>query len=129
MTEPSGDAGRAAAPAAGARGAESASMTVWGRRAARAYLLVAGLALAAMLVETLLGRPGAGSTIAAVLAAPWSMLVAAFAPPLPRDWPLAAGLAVRMAPLALFMLLNAAIVAGIAARYEHDVRSGRPARS
>jgi hypothetical protein len=104
-------------------------MSAWGRRAALVYLVVGGLALVAMLVETLLGHPGAGSVIAAVLAAPWSMLIAAFAPPLPRDWPLAAGLAVRMAPLALFMLLNAAIVAGIAARYEHDVRSARPARS
>lgn len=103
------------------------SMTEWGRRAARIYLLAAGLALAAMLVETLLGHPGVGSMFAAILAAPWSMLVAALAPPLPGDWPLPAGLAVRMVPLALFMLLNAAIVAGIAARSERDLRLGRSA--
>jgi hypothetical protein len=104
-------------------------MSAWGRRAARVYLLVGGLALVAMLVETLLGHPGVGSMFAAILASPWSMLVAAFAPPLPRDLPLAAGLAARMVPLALFMLLNAAIVAGIAARSERDLRSGRPVRS
>lgn len=98
------------------------NMTLWGRRAARMYLIVAGIALLAMLVETLLGHPGAGSIFAAILAAPWSMLVAKFLPELPRDWPLAAGLAVRMVPLALFMLLNAAIVAGIAARSERDMR-------
>jgi hypothetical protein len=34
---------------------------------------------------------------------------------------MAAGLAVRMIPLALFMLLNAAIVRGIAARAERDL--------
>ncbi len=97
-------------------------MTRWGQRAARGYLIVAGLALVAMLVETLLGHPGTGTMFAATLAAPWSMLAASFLPPLPRDWPMAAGLVVRMAPLALFMLLNAAIVAGIAARSERDVR-------
>lgn len=97
-------------------------MARWGRRAALLYLGVAGLALVAMLVETLLGHPGTGSMFAAILAAPWSMLAASFLPPLPRDWPMAAGLAIRMAPLALFMLLNAAIIAGIAARSERDVR-------
>jgi len=85
------------------------------------YLVVCALALAAMLVETVLGHPGTGSVLAAILAAPWSMLVAGFAPPLPRDWPLAAGLAARMVPLGLFMLLNAAIIAGIAARSERDL--------
>jgi hypothetical protein len=97
-------------------------MTLWCRRAARVYLIVAGLALVAMLVETLLGHPGTGTMFAAILAAPWSMLAAALLPPLPRDWPMAAGLAIRMAPLALFMLLNAAIIAGIAARSERDLR-------
>jgi len=82
---------------------------------------VCALALLAMAIETLLGHPGTGSMIAAFLAAPWSMLVAGLAPPLPSDWPLAAGLAVRMVPLALFMLLNAAIVRGIAARSERDL--------
>ena len=104
------------------------SMTLWGRRVARIYLIVAGLALLAMLVETLLGRPGTGSMFAAILAAPWSMLVAAFLPPLPQDWPLAAGLAVRMVPLALFMLLNAAIVAGMAARSERNLAGAHGAR-
>ena len=93
----------------------------WGRRVARTYLVVCGLALIAMLVETIAGHPGMGSMFAAILAAPWSMLVAGLAPPLPRDWPLAAGLAVRMIPLALFMVLNAAIVRGIAARSERDL--------
>ncbi len=97
------------------------SMTAWGRRAALVYLGVGALALAAMAIETVLGHPGIGSMFAAFLSVPWSMLVAGFAPPLPRDWPLAAGLAVRMLPLALFMLLNAAIVAGIAARSERDL--------
>jgi hypothetical protein len=100
---------------------EESAMSRWGRRASRTYLAVCALALLAMLVETLLGRPGTGSMIAAILAAPWSMLVAGLAPPLPRDWPLAAGLAVRMLPLALFMLLNAAIVRGIASRSERDL--------
>src|SRR5262245_11611289 len=96
-------------------------MSQWGRRASRTYLIVCALALLAMLVETVLGHPGTGSMIAAILAAPWSMLMAGLAPPLPRDWPLAAGLAVRMLPLALFMLLNSAIVRGIASRSERDL--------
>ena len=97
------------------------SMTAWGRRAALVYLGLGALALAAMAIETVAGHPGIASMFAAFLAVPWSMLVAGLAPPLPRDWPLAAGLAVRMLPLALFMLLNAAIVAGIAARSERDL--------
>jgi hypothetical protein len=56
------------------------------------------------------------------------MLVAGFAPPLPANLPMALGLALRMAPLALFMLLNAAIVAGIAARSERDL-TGRGVRA
>lgn len=104
------------------------SMTAWGRRSATIYLVVCALALAAMLIETLLGHPGTGSIFAAILAAPWSMLAASFLPPLPDDWPLPAGLAVRMAPLALFMLLNAAIIAGIAARSERDLRGSHAAR-
>jgi hypothetical protein len=52
---------------------------------------VCALALLAMLDETLLGHPGIGSMFAAILAAPWSMLVGGLAPPLPRDWPLAPG--------------------------------------
>ena len=105
-----------------------ASRTAWGRRSARIYLVVGALALVAMLVETLLGQPGSGSIFAAMLAAPWSMLAASFLPPLPADWPLPAGLAVRMAPLALFMLLNAAILSGIAARSERDLRSTHAAQ-
>jgi hypothetical protein len=96
-------------------------MSRWGRRASGAYLVVCALALVAMLVETVLGHPGLGSMFAAILAVPWSMLMAGLAPPLPRDWPMAAGLAVRMIPLALFMLLNAAIIRGIAARSERDL--------
>ena len=99
-------------------------MTLWGRRAALWYLVVGLLALIAMLVETVTGHAGTGTMFAAILAAPWSMLVAGMAPPLPRDWPMAAGLAVRMVPLALFMLLNALIVASIAARSERDLKSG-----
>lgn len=102
------------------------SMTLWGRRAALWYLLVGALALVAMLVETVLGHPGTGTMFAAILAAPWSMLVAGMAPPLPRDWPMAAGLAVRMIPLLLFMLLNALILASIAARSERDLKGGTP---
>ncbi len=98
-------------------------MSAWGKRAARLYLLVGAIALLAMLIETALGHPGTASMFAAILAAPWSMLVASFAPPLPADWPMAAGLAVRMLPLALFMLLNALIIASIAARSERDLTS------
>jgi len=97
------------------------SMTAWGRRAALIYLGVGALALAGMAVETVLGHAGTASMFAAFLAVPWSMLVAGFAPPLPANLPMALGLALRMAPLALFMLLNAAIVAGIAARSERDL--------
>jgi hypothetical protein len=103
-------------------------MSRWGRRAASFYLVVCALALLAMLVETLRGHPGTGSMFAAMLAAPWSMLMAGFAPPLPSDWPLAAGLAVRMIPLALFMLLNAAIIRGIASRSERDLQGARQHR-
>ena len=107
---------------------EPLSMAAWGRRSARIYLVVAGLALIGMLVETVLGHPGTGSVFAAILAAPWSMLAASFLPPLPDDWPLPAGLAVRMVPLALFMLLNAAIIAGIAARSQRDLSAGHAAQ-
>src|SRR5215510_3176309 len=58
---------------------------------------------------------------AAILAVPWSMLAASFLPPFPGDWPVALGLAARLGLLALFMLLNAAIVRGIAARSERDL--------
>lgn len=134
MTEPGPASGEraVAAPAgeAGEVGTPSApgAATAWGRRSARIYLVVCAIALTAMLVETLLGHPGSGSIFAAILAAPWSMLAATFLPPLPADWPLAAGLAVRMVPLALFMLLNAAIIAGIAARSERDLRGSHAAQ-
>jgi len=96
---------------------------------ALAYLIAASLgnqvfnavAMSDLCNETLAGHPGIASMFAAMLAAPWSMLVAGLAPPLPRDWPLVAGLAVRVVPLALFMLVNAAIVRGIAARSERDL--------
>jgi hypothetical protein len=104
------------------------SMTAWGRRAALIYLGVGTLALVGMAVETVLGHAGTASMFAAFLAVPWSMLVAGFAPPLPANLPMALGLALRMAPLALFMLLNAAIVAGIAARSERDL-TGRGAKA
>src|SRR5262249_42981110 len=97
------------------------SRSRWGRRVVMIYLAACALALVAMLVETVRGHAGTGTMFAAFLGVPWSMLVAGLAPPLPRDWPLAAGLAVRMIPLALFMLLNAAIVRGIAARSERDL--------
>ena len=93
----------------------------WARRIVGTYLAVCALALIAMLVETVTGHAGTFGMFAAILAAPWSMLVAGMAPPLPRDWPMAAGLAVRVVPLALFMLLNAAIARGIAARAERDL--------
>src|SRR5213075_1672362 len=111
---PDARSGAGQAPATPELPMPPSSMSRWGRNAARIYLAVGALALAAMLVETVLGHPGAGSMIAAILAAPWSMLMAGLAPPLPRDWPMASGLAVRMIPLALFMLLNAAIIRGIA---------------
>ena len=120
-----GDTSRSVAPGGPP---EPLSMAAWGRRSARIYLVVAGLALVAMLVETVLGHPGTGSIFAAILAAPWSMLAASFLPPLPDDWPLPAGLAVRMVPLALFMLLNAAIIAGIAARSQRDLSGSHAAQ-
>jgi hypothetical protein len=130
MTEPS-PAGEPREPAGGPGASApppASSMTAWGKRAARIYLIVCALALLAMLVETLLGHPGTGTIFAAMLAVPWSMLASAFLPALPADWPLPAGLALRMVPLALFMVLNAAIVAGIAARSERDLRGGHAAR-
>jgi hypothetical protein len=99
-----------------------------GRRAARIYLVVAGLALVAMLVETVLGPSRHGQHLRGHPRAPWSMLAASFLPPLPDGWPLPAGLAVRMVPLALFMLLNAAIIAGIAARSQRDLSAGHAAQ-
>ena len=93
----------------------------WGRRASRVYLVVCAIALVAMLAETLTGRGGAGTMFAAVLAAPWSMLAANFLPPFPSNWPLALGLGARLVLLGLFMLLNAAIVRGMAARSERDL--------
>ena len=104
------------------------SMTAWGRRAAWIYLGVGSLALAGMAIETVLGHPGTGTMFAAFLSVPWSMLVAGCAPPIPTNLPMALGLAARMTPLALFMLLNAAIVAGIAARSERDLTSVPSAR-
>ena len=106
-------------------GTQHPTASAWGRRAARIYLIVCVVSLLAMLVETLAGHPGTGTMFAAILAAPWSLLVAKLAPPLPRDWSLAAGLLIRAVPLALFMLLNAAIVRGMAARTERDLT--RPA--
>jgi hypothetical protein len=94
-----------------------------GRRVVAVYLGLCAIALIAMAVETVTGHAGTATMFAAFLAVPWSMLVAGLAPPLPRDWPMAAGLAVRMAPLALFMLLNAAIISGIAGRSGRDVAS------
>jgi len=114
-------------PLTSAPSADSASK--WGRRASLVYLVACTLALTAMAVETVLGHPGTGSMFAAFLAVPWSMLMAGFAPPLPGDWPMAAGLAARMIPLALFMLLNAVIIRGIAARSERDLHGARGRRS
>ena len=105
------------------------SIKAWGRRAALVYLCVCALALVAMAIETVLGHAGAATVFAAFLTVPWSMIAAGFAPPLPANLPMAAGLAVRMLPLALFMLLNAAILAGIAARTERDLTgAGSPRR-
>jgi hypothetical protein len=53
------------------------------------------------------------------------MLAARMAPAIPADLPMATGLGIRMGALALFMLLNAAIVAGIAARTERDLTASR----
>ena len=124
MTEPDerGDALHAASAAPGAAAKPPMpSMTAWGKRAALLYLCLGALSLAAMAIETMMGHPGTCAMFAAFLSVPWSMIVAGLAPPLPANLPLAAGLAVRMAPLALFMLLNAAIIAGIAARSERDL--------
>src|SRR5260221_8825525 len=87
-----------------------------GHWAARTYLLVCAAALAWMAIETVTGHGGTGTMFAAILSVPWSMLVANFVPPLPANWPLAAGLGLRIALLALFMLLNAAILASMVRR-------------
>lgn len=100
----------------------------WGRKAARTYLILCAFILVAMAIETVAGHAGAASILAAIFAVPWSMLMAAFAPAIPADWPMAAGLGLRIGLLALFMLLNAAIVAGIAARTERDLKASRSAR-
>lgn len=95
-----------------------------GPRAAAIYLLVCAATLAWMTIETVRGQAGTGSMFAAFLSLPWSMLVASFAPALPANWTLAAGLALRVALLAVFMLLNAAIVAAIVGRAARDVTNG-----
>ena len=130
MTEHDGRSEPPHVPAASHASAalSATSVTAWGRRAALVYLGASGLALVSMAVETVLGHAGTGTMFAAFLAVPWSMLVAGLAPPLPANLPMAAGLAVRIVPLALFMLLNAAIVAGMAARSERDLRGVRPPR-
>lgn len=116
MTEPE------AVPPSGEAAPQPSFNAAWGRKAARTYLIVCALALAAMAVETVLGHAGAATILCAIFAVPWSMLIPAFLPALPADWPMAAGLALRMGILALLMLLNAAIVAGIAARAEADLK-------
>ena len=95
--------------------------TGWGRKSSRSYLLVCALAMAWMIVEWSLGKPGGGSILSAILALPWSLLVARMAPPPPESLPLAAQFGVRAGGLALLMLLNAAIVYGIAGRFERDL--------
>ena len=123
---PSSGPDAAGLPPAGPEAPQPVMNAAWGRRAARVYLIVCGLTLAAMAIETVLGHAGAASILAAILAVPWSMLVSAFMPALPADWPMATGLGLRLGLLATFMLLNAAIVAGMAARTERDLR--RPPR-
>ena len=118
----------AAAEDTGTEAPTMPSMTAWGRRAALMYLGVGALALLAMTIETVAGHAGTGTMFAAFLSVPWSMLVAGVAPPIPPDLPMALGLAVRMVPLAAFMVLNAAIVAGIAARSERDLTGARNTR-
>lgn len=99
----------------------------WGRKAARTYLILCAIILAAMAIETVTGHAGAASILAAIFAVPWSILVARMAPALPADLPMATGLGLRIGMLALFMLINAAIVAGIAARTERDIKAPRVA--
>ena len=128
MTEqdPRSEQLHAAADSQGAGRPPLPSMTVWGRRAALIYLGVGALALIAMAIETVQGHAGTATMFAALLSVPWSMIMAGVAPPLPANLSMAAGLAVRMVPLAVFMLLNAAIVAGIAARSERDLAGRGP---
>lgn len=101
------------------------SMTLWGRRVALGYLGVCAIVLVAMVIEALNGESRNAGMFAAFLTVPWSMLLAGLAPQLPSDGPFVVVLAARMVPLALLMLLNAAIVAGIAARSERDLTAGR----
>ena len=97
----------------------------WGRHVAAIYLLICAGSLVVMVAEGFVGRPGTIGFIAAYLSLPWSMLFARFGPELPANQSLAAGLALRAGILALFMLLNAAILAGIARRMERDVRGAQ----
>jgi hypothetical protein len=124
MTEP--DASRDASPSEAPEAPVPASMTQWGRRVALGYLAVCALVLIAMVVEAMTGESRNAGMFAAFLTVPWSMLLAGLAPQLPSDGPFAVVLAARMVPLALLMLLNAAIVAGIAARSERDLSANRP---
>ena len=101
------------------------SMTVWGRRVALGYLAVCAIVLVAMVVEAVTGTSRNAGMFAAFLTVPWSMLLAGLAPQLPHEGPFLVVLAARMVPLALLMLLNAAIVAGIAARSERDLSGSR----
>jgi len=93
------------------------------------YLCVCVDTLAWMAIETVRGQAGTGSMFAAFLSVPWSMLMASFAPALPAHWPLAAGLALRIGLLAVFMLLNSAIVASIMGRGAAQDVSNRAAKA
>lgn len=97
----------------------------WARGVTRVYLPVCALALTWMVVETVGGfELRAGGILSAFLSVPWSMLVASFLPALPiGDSPLL-GVLVRAAILAVFMLLNVAILRGMASRSESDLRGG-----
>lgn len=101
------------------------SMSQWGRRVALGYLAVCAVVLIAMVIEALNGESRNAGMFAAFLTVPWSMLWAGLAPPMPHEGSALVMLAARIAPLVAFMLLNAAIVAGIAARSERDLGASR----
>jgi hypothetical protein len=99
--------------------------SAWGRKVARAYLVIAGLAAALMVRELVAGASGIGTMAISILTAPWSVLLASLARALAPA--LAPGVmrALGLTLVVLSALLNARILYGMAARGERDARAAR----
>lgn len=97
----------------------------WGRMVSRTYLVIAAGAALLMVRELVANQSGLGTMALSLLTAPWSVLLAyvaqALAPALAPGTMRVAGLVLML----LAVLLNARILAGMAARAERDVRASR----